>query len=136
MNTNYPTRGELGLKILLAEDTPATQRLLSHLLKRLGCEVLVAENGQVALDLFHADPTSFHLVLMDMNMPVLDGFEATRLLRARYPEQPILALTALDQEMQKRCQEVGCNDFLLKPVDRQQLYDVLSRYSDLGNAST
>jgi CheY-like chemotaxis protein len=129
MNTPYPTRAELGLKILLAEDTLATQRLLTHLLKRLGCEVQVAEHGQLALDLFDADPTSFDLVLMDMKMPVMDGFEATRRLRERYPDQPILALTALDQEMQQRCRDAGCNDFLLKPVDRQQLYDVLVKYS-------
>jgi CheY-like chemotaxis protein len=130
MNTPYPTRAELGLKILLAEDTPATQRLLSHLLSRLGCEVLVADNGEMALDLFNAAPTSFDLVLMDMNMPVMDGFEATRRLRERYPDQPILALTALDQEMQDRCRDAGCDDFLLKPVDRQQLYEVLMKYSD------
>ena len=130
MNTPYPTRAEMGLKILLAEDTPATQRLLSHLLSRLGCEVLVADNGEMALDLFNAAPTSFDLVLMDMNMPVMDGFEATRRLRERYPDQPILALTALDQEMQDRCRDAGCDDFLLKPVDRQQLYEVLMKYSD------
>ena len=115
MNTPYPTRAELGLKILLAEDTPATQRLLSHLLGRLGCEILVADNGEMALDLFNAAPTSFDLVLMDMNMPVMDGFEATRRLRERYPDQPILALTALDQGMQDRCRDAGCDDFLLKP---------------------
>jgi PAS domain S-box-containing protein len=133
-----PTR--LEGRVLLAEDGPDNQRLISFLLRKVGVEVLVAENGQVALDRVlvakpdspgygGASPASFDLILMDMQMPLMDGYEATRQLRQAGYRGPIVALTAhAMKEDRQRCLEAGCDDYLAKPVDRASLIATVARY--------
>ncbi|MCA8949837.1 MAG: response regulator [Planctomycetes bacterium] len=111
-----------GLEILLVEDGPDNQRLISHVLRRVGCEVALAENGQEALDAIASAGRTFDLVLMDMQMPVMDGLTATRLLRERGSTLPILALTANAQPIDRdTCLLAGCDAFLTKPINRHAL---------------
>lgn len=118
-------------RVLLAEDSPDTQRLLAAILRKAGVEVTVAENGREAVETLCAGGGGppFDAVLMDMQMPVLDGYAASAALRSRGCTLPIIALTAhaLAGEHQ-RCLECGCTDYLTKPVDRGLLLTVLARH--------
>jgi two-component system sensor histidine kinase/response regulator len=119
-------------RILLVEDGPDNQRLIAHWLSRLGAEVVVAENGRVALELLDASTLAdgkFDLVLMDMQMPELDGYQATALLRQRGCKLPIVALTAhAGAGHRAQCLQAGCDEFLTKPVDRTRLAAVVRNY--------
>jgi CheY-like chemotaxis protein len=112
---------------LLVEDHPVNQKLAMTLLKRLGYEADLAENGQQAVDAVAATP--YALVFMDMQMPVMDGMEATRIIRASGATLPIVALTAnAMQSDQDACRAAGMNDFLGKPFSRADLSSCLARW--------
>src|SRR5262249_35416541 len=117
-------------RILLAEDGPDNQRLISMMLRKAGAEVCVVENGQMAIE--RTEIETFDLVLMDMAMPVMDGYTAARTLRVRGNRVPIVALTAhaLAGEREK-CLAAGCNAYLTKPIDR---YDLLASIRALLDA--
>ena len=114
-------------RVLLAEDNHTNQQLLSMLLQKMGADVSVAENGEVAVKMAQQD--HYDLIYMDMQMPVVSGVDATRILREQQYEQPIVALTAnATNEDKILCINAGCNDFLTKPVARARLYEMTSRY--------
>ncbi|HUO10857.1 MAG TPA: ATP-binding protein [Phycisphaerae bacterium] len=116
--------------ILVAEDGPDNQLLLRLLLERAGATVTLADNGRAAIEKFLAardapPPTKpFDVILMDMQMPELDGYDAARLLRQKGITTPIVALTANAMSGDReRCLAVGCNDFISKPIEPSQLLD-------------
>jgi hypothetical protein len=114
------------LRVLLAEDNPVNQKLAQAMLNKLGHTVTVAGNGAQALAL--VGQAGFDLVLMDMQMPEMDGLEATRRIRAAGHVLPIVAMTAnaMDND-RERCIEAGMNDFLAKPVRTVELAAVIAR---------
>jgi signal transduction histidine kinase/ActR/RegA family two-component response regulator len=123
-----------GARILLAEDGPDNQRLIRALLRPAQVELVVVENGVQAVDQALAaldSGTPFDMVLMDMQMPAMDGYEATRRLRSQAYDGPIVALTAHAMSTDRgRCLEAGCDDYLSKPVDRAALFDAVARYTE------
>src|SRR5207248_4253802 len=122
--------------VLVVEDNAVNQDVASGILKQMGCSVTTAPNGRSAVQLFAQD--RFDLILMDCEMPVMDGFEATRRIRdiervMRRPQDetnsgsrmPIVALTAHAlAEVRERCLEAGMDDFLVKPYDELQIADM------------
>lgn len=118
--------------VLLAEDNIVNQKVAIGILKKKGVTVTVANNGQEAIDILKAhDCGTFGAVLMDMEMPEMDGYQATRMIRAgdHCPHIPIIAMTAHAlQGDRERCLEAGMDDYLTKPVNPQLLYQTLALY--------
>lgn len=113
-------------RVLLVEDNPVNQLVAKGMLGKLGCEVIVAAHGGEALD--QLEHSEFDLVLMDCNMPVMDGYEASRQIRrsGRWPQLPIVALTAnAMSEERERCRAAGMSDYLAKPFRREELAALL-----------
>ncbi len=118
--------------ILLAEDGPDNQRLLTHHLSKAGARVTLAENGLVALALITAAQRNnerYDLIITDMQMPEMDGYTLARTLRARDITLPIIALTAHAMaEDRAKCLDAGCDDYATKPIDRSVLLRTVSRW--------
>jgi len=113
--------------ILLVDDTVDNQVLLSTYLSDMGAETIVAENGKIAVEL--ASKNKFDLILMDMQMPVMGGLEAVKLIKEKEINVPIVMLTANAlKEERDQCYEAGCADFLTKPIDIGELCRVVSEY--------
>ncbi|MGZ0701312.1 response regulator [Pseudomonas piscis] len=116
----------LHLHVLVAEDNPINQALIQEQLHALGCRATLATNGEQALQ--HWQPQLFDLVLADLNMPVMNGYELARQLRQRDPQLPIIGITAnaLDEE-RNRCLAAGMSAWIVKPMNLQHLWQQLTQ---------
>ena len=121
-------------KLLVAEDNPANQLVLKKLLKKVNIEPVFAENGQEALDKYKGNPDNWDLILMDCEMPVMDGYTATEAIRqfeqeAGLEKHTIIGLSAhAIDELKKKALEKGMDDYLTKPIDRDNLFKTLVDY--------
>jgi len=115
------------LRILLAEDNPTTQSLVSAIIEQMGFDLTIVDNGQAAVEFLEKEVVD--LVLMDCQMPQMDGFTATAQLRAKGIETPVVALTAnACEEDQEKCLAAGMNDFLSKPFRLSAMRAILQKW--------
>ena len=113
-------------RILIAEDNDSNYILMNYILKK-HYDFFRARNGQEAVDLAESEKPD--LILMDIKMPVLDGLEATRQIKAKLPDLPIVALTANAFDTDRHAaMEAGCNDFLSKPVNADKCIQTIAKY--------
>jgi len=130
--TQYTVQEELkhSVRILLAEDNPVNQKLAKMMLTRAGYQVQVACTGEDAVALYSETPDAFDLIFMDVQMPRMDGLEATRRIREkRFDAVPIIAMTAHALKGDRdRCMEAGMNDYISKPIRREAVLDILKKW--------
>jgi CheY-like chemotaxis protein len=132
-----PTKRLTGVSVLLAEDNPVNQMVIEHMLAAEGAAVVVARNGRAAVDqVANGGRVRFDIVLMDIQMPEMDGLEAARRIIELAPGLPIVAQTAhaLPEELCK-CLEAGMVEHLTKPIDHEVLVATILRYG-AGLAAT
>ncbi len=132
-----PMPVRLSGRILLAEDSPANQRLICFHLERAGARVAVAADGRIALamiDEAEANGEPYDLLLTDMQMPEIDGYTLVRMLRSEGSPLPIVALTAHAMaDDRRRCLDAGCDDYASKPIDKVALVETCARW--MGKAA-
>lgn len=118
-------RDAVSFTVLLVEDYPTTARIHQHVLEQFNAKVQLAANGLEAVDLAAAN--RYDAILMDMDLPVMDGFEATQKLRANGYHGLIIAATGMDRpEDQTRCLQAGCDAYVAKPINRRELETILA----------
>jgi len=122
---------QLATRILLVEDNLINQKLARFLLERAGYSVTVANNGKEAVDIFCSTPDRFDIIFMDIQMPEMDGKEATRTIREKgFKDIPILAMTAQTMKGDKeRFLDAGMNDFIAKPIKRETVYEKIMMWT-------
>ena len=128
--------GTGGRVVMLVDDYADTRGVMRHVIEMCGCRVVEAANGQEAIELAQSEPPD--LILMDLNMPVLDGFNATLRIREyeRTRDVPVVAVTAHDTaEFRAAAGAVGCCEYLLKPLDLDNLSTLLKRLLPPRNGS-
>jgi len=119
--------------LLIAEDVDINREIMSAILDETGVSIVFAENGKLALTMFQENPDKYDLILMDVNMPVMDGYEATQGIRnlelMRAKSIPIIAMTAnVFREDIEKCIDSGMNDHIGKPIDTDSLFGMLKKY--------
>lgn len=133
MNATENDKNLSGVRLLVAEDNKVNQFVAKQILSKWNATIDLADNGQHAVDLFHQK--EYDVILMDLQMPVMDGFEATRLIRQAIAEAqrkatPIVALTAdIMPDTRQRVRESGMDDIIIKPFELDELYNVISLYA-------
>jgi two-component system sensor histidine kinase/response regulator len=117
--------------ILLVEDNPVNQNLAKIILTKGGCHVEVAKNGKEAVEKFTASPDKFDLIFMDIQMPEMDGMEATKIIRDKgFGSVPIIAMTAHAMKGDRgKCLEAGMNDYISKPIKKEVVFEMLNKWA-------
>jgi len=116
-----------GKKILIVEDDPASCQLFSVLLKSRGTELVSTDNGLEAVNICSTDD-GINLVLMDIQLPIMDGYTATKLIKQLRSELPVVAQTAYTlEEDEGKCFAAGCDAYLTKPVKKDELYKTIDQ---------
>ena len=128
MNNNILSRKIYGLKVLIVEDDKTSGKILEIMVNTLGKEILIVGTGVEAVDACQNNP-DIDLVLMDIRMPEMDGYEATRQIRKFNKEVVIIAQTihVLSGDLEKAI-EVGCNDYIAKPINKDELLGLIQKY--------
>ena len=130
--TQYSVREKRkhSVRILLVEDNPVNQKLAVIVLSKAGYQVEVAENGKVAVEKFTQSPENFDLIFMDIQMPELDGMQASRQIREMgFDTIPIVAMTAHAMKGDReKCIEAGMNDYMTKPIKREIVFEILEKW--------
>lgn len=117
-----------GKTILIAEDDDSNFKVLKEFLTKTGVELIRAMDGQEAVEIFETKSAKIDLILMDVHMPRLSGYEATKLIKKKNPEIPIIAQTAYAMSGEKeKSLQLGCNDYISKPLDKKLLFSKISR---------
>jgi signal transduction histidine kinase len=131
---NAEYNGRFSGKILLVEDGPANQIFMKSIFEELGFKVMIASDGLQAVEA--AKNAEFDLVLMDMQMPNMNGYEATKKLHSIGFKKPIIAMTAsLMNEDERKCLQAGCDDFIAKPIERGRLIKMLCKFMTPAEAA-
>lgn len=113
--------------VLITEDEEVNFFYLKTLLQKADAKVIRAKNGKEAVDIISKHNGGIDLILMDLNMPVMDGYEAMRIIKAEHPSIPIIAQTAYTMNNDRhRCLEAGFNDYIAKPINRLALYRMVN----------
>jgi len=113
--------------VLITEDEEVNFYYLKTLLQRANATVIRARNGKEAIDIISEHKGGIDLILMDLNMPVMDGYEAMRIIKSRHPSIPIIAQTAYTMNNDRsRCLKAGFNDYIAKPINRLALYRMVN----------
>ncbi len=124
-----PEAGKFFARILLAEDNPINQKLARFQLTKSGYHVTVANDGEEAVKLFTETPDQFDLIFMDIQMPHMNGLEATRVIREKYPDIPIVAMTAQSMKGDReKCLEAGMNDYISKPIKIDTVIEIITKW--------
>lgn len=114
--------------ILIAEDVESNFLYLKAVLSKLNANVFWAKNGVEAVEICNNE-NNIHLVLMDLQMPEMNGYEATEILKKRYPEMPVVAQTAFAMsDDREKAIDAGCDDYLAKPIKSKDLLSMAERY--------
>ncbi|MCP5049891.1 MAG: response regulator, partial [bacterium] len=118
-------------RILLVEDNPINQKLANRLLTKAGYQVKVVNNGVEALSLYTAAPDQFDVIFMDVQMPEMDGIEATHVIRSKgFTEIPIIAMTAQAMKGDReKCLEAGMNDYISKPIKQEAVFAMVKKWT-------
>ena len=119
-----------GMNVLVVEDGKINQIIITKMLQDAGATIQIAENGKLGIEAIESSKQEFDVILMDMQMPVMDGYEATFRLRQNGFKKPIIAVTAhaLSGDMEKTLQ-AGCDAYISKPVDKNKLFDMILRHA-------
>lgn len=126
----YETTLLHGVNILLVEDNEVNQQIACELLQNQGCKVAISNNGLQAVQRFKSRTETYDLIFMDIQMPEMDGFEATKKIREIDAEIPIIAMTARNMYDEKeKCYQVGMNDHIAKPIDPELLMEMVSKWA-------
>jgi len=131
--TQYSVREAIkqSVRLLLAEDNPVNQKLASMMLQKAGYAVDIVDNGRKAVATYHGDPHRFDLILMDVQMPEMDGLEATRQIRQKGHRVPIIAMTANTMKGDReKCLAAGMDDYVAKPLNRETVFKLIEKWHE------
>ncbi len=118
-----------GFKILIAEDEIMNYLYLEEVLRETFAEVIWCKNGQEAVEKVIAEKTPFNIILMDVKMPIMNGYEATKIIKKYKPEIPIIIQTAYAMQNEKnKGYEAGCDEYLEKPIKQDRLLTTISKF--------